>query len=85
MSSATAPRSSSDRAAAIGVLAQRELRGLERRATRAEVVGHGVSQHVRALQVSLTQDRHLGRKLVDREAADVVEKLMGSDEPDGVD
>lgn len=31
----------------------------------------------------MTQDRYLGRKLTDRQTADVLEKLMESDEPPG--
>jgi hypothetical protein len=32
-------------------------------------------------RVSMTQDRYLGRKLTDRQTAEVLEKLLGCDEP----
>lgn len=33
----------------------------------------------------MTQDRYLGRKLTDRQTADVLKELMGSDETGAVD
>ena len=32
-------------------------------------------------RVSMTQDRYLGRKLTDRQTAEVLEKLLGYDQP----
>jgi integrase len=50
----------------------------------AAVSTRKISDQLGHSKVSMMQDRYLGRKLVDRETADVLEKLMGSDGPDGV-
>ena len=40
-----------------------------------------ISDQLGHSRVSMTQDRYLGRKLTDRHTAEVLEKLLGYDEP----
>jgi integrase len=40
-----------------------------------------ISDQLGHSRVSMTQDRYLGRKLTDRQTAEVLEKLLGCDEP----
>ena len=40
-----------------------------------------ISDQLGHSQVSMTQDRYLGRKLTDRQTAEVLEKALGCDEP----
>ena len=44
----------------------------------ADVSTHKISDQLGHAKVSMTQDRYLGRKLTDRQTADVLEKLMES-------
>lgn len=44
-----------------------------------EVSTRRISDQLGHSKVSMTQDRYLGRKLTDRQTADVLEKFMGSD------
>lgn len=44
-----------------------------------EVSTRKISDQLGHSKVSMTQDRYLGRKLTDRQTADVLEKLLGSD------
>jgi len=39
-----------------------------------------ISDQLGHSRVSMTQDRYLGRKLTDRQTAEVLEKLLGSGE-----
>ena len=48
----------------------------------AAVSTRKISDQLGHSKVSMTQDRYLGRKLTDRETADALEKLLGSDGPD---
>ena len=50
----------------------------------AAVSTRKISDQIGHSKVSMTQDRYLGRKLTDRETADALEKLLGSDGSDGV-
>jgi integrase len=47
----------------------------------ADVPTRKISDQLGHAKVSMTQDRYLGRKLTDRQTADVLEKLMGSSNP----
>ena len=49
----------------------------------ADVSTRKISDQLGHAKVSMTQDRYLGRKLTDRQTADVLEKLMDSDNPPG--
>ncbi|MCA1600652.1 MAG: tyrosine-type recombinase/integrase, partial [Acidobacteria bacterium] len=44
----------------------------------ADVSTRKISDQLGHSKVSMTQDRYLGRKLTDRQTADVLEKLLGS-------
>jgi integrase len=46
----------------------------------ADVSTRKISDQLGHSKVSMTQDRYLGRKLTDRQTADVLEKLMESGE-----
>ena len=46
----------------------------------SDVSARKISDQLGHARVSTTQDRYLGRKLTDRQTADVLEELMGSDE-----
>ena len=46
----------------------------------AAVPARKISYQLRHSRVSMTQDRYLGRKLTDRQTAEVLEKLLGSGE-----
>ena len=46
----------------------------------SDVSARKISDQLGHARVSMTQDRYLGRKLTDRQTADVLEELMGSDE-----
>jgi integrase len=48
----------------------------------ADVSTRKISDQLGHAKVSMTQDRYLGRRLTDRQTADVLENLLGSDEPD---
>ncbi len=45
----------------------------------AAVPTRKISDQLGHSKVSMTQDHYLGRKLTDRQTADVLEKLLGSD------
>ena len=47
----------------------------------ADVSARKISDQLGHSKVSMTQDRYLGRKLTDRQTADVLENLLGSDGP----
>lgn len=47
----------------------------------ADVPTRKISDQLGHAKVSMTQDRYLGRKLTDRQTADALEKLMGSNHP----
>ncbi len=49
----------------------------------ADVSTRKISDQLGHSEVSMTQDRYLGRKLTDRQTADVLEELLGFDGPDG--
>ncbi len=49
----------------------------------AAVSTRKISDQLGHSEVSMTQDRYLGRKLTDRQTADVLEELLGFDGPDG--
>jgi len=46
----------------------------------SDVSARKISDQLGHSKVSMTQDHYLGRKLTDRQTADVLEELMGSDE-----
>jgi integrase len=47
----------------------------------ANVSTRKISDQLGHSKISMTQDRYLGRKLTDRQTADVLEKLLGSEDP----
>lgn len=47
----------------------------------ADVSTRKISDQLGHAKISMTQDRYLGRKLTDRQTADVLENLLGSGEP----
>jgi integrase len=47
----------------------------------ADVSTRKISDQLGHAKISMTQDRYLGRKLTDRQTADVLEKLLGSSGP----
>ena len=47
----------------------------------ADVSTRKISDQLGHSKISMTQDRYLGRKLTDRQTADVLENLLGSGEP----
>jgi integrase len=47
----------------------------------ADVPTRKISDQLGHAKVSMTQDRYLGRRLTDRQTANVLEKLLGSDHP----
>lgn len=47
----------------------------------ADVSTHKISDQLGHAEVSMTQDRYLGRRLTDRQTADVLENFLGSDGP----
>jgi len=44
----------------------------------ADVFTRKISERLGPSKISMTPDRYLGRKLIDRQTADVLEKLLGS-------
>jgi integrase len=46
----------------------------------ANVSTRKISDQLGHSKISMTQDRYLGRKLTDRQTADVLEKLLGSED-----
>ena len=46
----------------------------------ANVSTRKISDQLGHSKISMTQDRYLGRKLTDRQTADVLEELLGSED-----